>query len=126
MNNFSFIILGLFLSIALNATAQIFIRVSVMNKKLSFNLEIIIEILKSLYIWYGMLCYGISIFLWIYVLSKIQVSLAYPFQALGYIFGSFLAWYFLDEKLDNLNLVGLIFISVGLIILSIGIYNNER
>lgn len=126
MNNFSFIILGLFLSIALNASAQIFIRMSVMHKKLSFDVEIILETIKSLHIWYGMLCYGISIFLWIYVLSKIQVSLAYPFQALGYIFGSFLAWYFLDEKLNNLNLIGLIFISVGLIILSIGIYNNER
>lgn len=126
MNNYSLIILGLFLSIALNATAQIFIRMSVMKKKLSFDFDIILEIIKSLHIWYGMLCYGISIFLWIYVLSKVQVSLAYPFQALGYIFGSFLAWYFLDEKLNNLNLIGLIFISVGLIILSIGIYNNER
>ena len=126
MNNFSFIILGLFLSIALNASAQVFIRMSVKNKNLSFDVEIILDIIKSLHIWYGMFCYGISIFLWIYVLSKVQVSLAYPFQALGYIFGSFLAWYFLDEKLNNLNLIGLIFISVGLIILSIGIYNNER
>ena len=126
MNNFSLIILVLFLSIALNATAQIFIRMSVMKKKLSFEFDIILEIIKSLHIWYGMLCYGISIFLWIYVLSKVQVSLAYPFQALGYIFGSFLAWYFLGEKLNNLNLIGLFFISVGLIILSIGIYNNER
>ena len=42
----------------------------------------------------------------------------YPFQALGYIFGS-LAWYFLDEKINNINLIGLIFISVGLIILSL-------
>tara|TARA_B100001248_G_C27222851_1_gene381121 strand:+ start:28 stop:408 length:381 start_codon:yes stop_codon:yes gene_type:complete len=126
MNNYSLIILGLFLSIALNATAQIFIRMSVMKKKLSFDFDIILEIIKSIHIWYGMLCYGVSIFLWIYVLSKVQVSLAYPFQALGYIFGSFLAWYFLDEKLNNLNLIGLVFISVGLIILSIGIYNNER
>ena len=126
MSNFSLIIFGLILSISLNASAQIFIRLSVMNKNLGLNLDAVIEVIKSLQIWYGMFCYGISIFLWIYVLSKIQVSLAYPFQALGYIFGSFLAWYFLDEKINNLNLIGLIFISIGLIILSLGMYNSER
>ncbi len=118
--------IGLFLSIALNASAQIFLRTAVMNKKLSFSIEVILELIKSIHIWYGMICYSFSIFLWIFVLSKIQVSLAYPFQALGYILGSFLAWYLLDEKVNNLNLTGLIFISIGLIILSIGIYNNER
>ena len=97
-----------------------------MNKKIYLNLDMIMEIVKSIHIWYGMFCYGMSIFLWIYVLSKVQVSLAYPFQALGYIFGSFLAWYFLDEKLTNLNIIGLIFISIGLLFLSIGIYNSER
>merc|ERR1711991_341156 len=125
-SNFSLIMLGLVASIVLNASAQIFIRLSVMNKSLSLNLYTIIEVIKSIQIWYGMFCYGISIFLWIYVLSKVQVSLAYPFQALGYIFGSFLAWYFLDEKINNLNLIGLIFISIGLIILSLGIYNSEK
>lgn len=126
MSNFSLIMLGLVASIVLNASAQIFIRLSVMNKSLSLNLYTIIEVIKSIQIWYGMFCYGISIFLWIYVLSKVQVSLAYPFQALGYIFGSFLAWYFLDEKINNINLTGLFFISVGLIILSLGMYNSEK
>ena len=126
MNSFIFTMIGLCLSIALNASAQIFLRTAVMNKKLNLSLELILELTKSMHIWYGMICYGISIFLWIFVLSKIQVSLAYPFQALGYILGSFLAWYFLDEKVNNLNFMGLIFISIGLIILSIGIYNNER
>ena len=126
MSNYIFIILGLLISIALNAAAQIFIRMGAMNKKIYLNLDMIMEIVKSIHIWYGMFCYGMSIFLWIYVLSKVQVSLAYPFQALGYIFGSFLAWYFLDEKLTNLNIIGLIFISIGLLFLSIGIYNSER
>ena len=126
MTNFSIILIGLILSITLNACAQLFIRAGVMNKKIDLNLDIIFEIIKSLPVWYGMICYAISIFLWIYVLSKIQVSLAYPFQALGYILGSFLAWYILDEKINNINLLGLFFIFVGIIILSVGIYINER
>ena len=126
MTNFGIILTGLILSITLNACAQLFIRAGVKNKEISFNLDIIFEIIKSMPVWYGMTCYAISIFLWIYVLSKIQVSLAYPFQALGYILGSFLAWYILDEKINNTNLLGLFFIFVGIIILSVGIYNNER
>ena len=62
-----------------------FLRMGAMNKKIYLNLDMIMEIVKSIHIWYGMFCYGMSIFLWIYVLSKVQVSLAYPFQALGYI-----------------------------------------
>ena len=126
MNNFTFIIFGLILSIGLNASAQVFLRNGVKNKILSFNFDVLLEIVKSVQVWYGMVCYAVSIFLWIFVLSKIQVSLAYPFQALGYILGSILAWYFLDEKLNNLNILGLFFISLGLLILSIGIYNDGK
>ena len=126
MNNFTFIIFGLILSIGLNASAQVFLRNGVKNKNLVLSFDVFLEIAKSLHVWYGMVCYAVSIFLWIFVLSKIQVSLAYPFQAFGYILGSILAWYFLDEKLNNLNILGLFFISIGLLILSIGIYNNGK
>ena len=46
------------------------------------------QVLTSLPFWAGMACYAVSIVVWLFVLSRLQVSLAYPFQAAGYILGS--------------------------------------
>lgn len=124
MNNFYLIITGLIFSVSLNASAQVFIRKAVVDKELYFSLITFFNLFFSPSMWYGMICYIISIFLWIIVLSKIQVSLAYPFQAIGYIFGSLLAWYFLGERISVLNSLGLIIIFIGIMILSLGVYRN--
>ena len=124
MNNFYLIITGLIFSVSLNACAQVFIRKAVVDKELYFSLITFFNLFFSPSMWYGMICYIISIFLWIIVLSKIQVSLAYPFQAIGYIFGSLLAWYFLGERISVLNSLGLIIIFIGIMILSLGVYRN--
>ena len=52
--------------------------------------------------------------------------LGLSFSSIWVYLGTILAWYFLDEKLNNLNILGLFFISIGLLILSIGIYNNGK
>ncbi|MDC1280652.1 EamA family transporter [bacterium] len=126
MTNFVLLISMLLISVGLNATAQIFLRLGVMGKDLTVSINSILLILLSMNVWYGIFCYMMSIFLWLFVLSKTQVSLAYPFQAIGYAFGTFLAWYFLNEKITSINILGLIVIVLGILILSIGIYSNEK
>ena len=126
MNSFLLTILGLVCSIALNAIAQVFLRSGAVELTVKPNFIFFLELIKSVHIWYGMMCYAISILLWIMVLSKVQVSLAYPFQGLGYIFGTLLAWFFLNERISILNITGLFIILLGIIVLSIGIYNNEQ
>ncbi len=66
----------------------------------------------------GFICYGISIVIWLWVLSKVEVSFAYPFQALGYILVTILAWMIFNEQINILRIMALIFISIGLIILA--------
>ena len=126
MTNFVLLISMLLISVGLNATAQIFLRLGVMGKDLTVSINSILLILLSMNVWYGIFCYMMSIFLWLFVLSKTQVSLAYPFQAIDYTFGTFLAWYFLNEKITSINILGLIVIVLGILILSIGIYSNEK
>jgi multidrug transporter EmrE-like cation transporter len=52
------------------------------------------------------------------VLSKVDVSLAYPFQALGYIIVTILAWLIFQENISFTRIIALIFITIGLIILA--------
>lgn len=77
--------------------------------------------MSSLWFWAGMACYAVSIVIWLYVLSRLQVSLAYPFQAASYILGSVIAWVFLGEVVKPINMLGLVLIFFGLLCLSLGI-----
>ena len=69
----------------------------------------------------GLTCYAVSIVVWLYVLSRLQVSPAYPFQAAGYILGAVLAWMFLGEEIRPLNTLGLVLICLGLVCHSLGV-----
>ena len=90
-------------SVLLNALAQIFLKFGMMqitplNHKNNL-IETSSKIIFNPYIFSGLTSYGISIILWLWVLSKVEVSLAYPFQALGYILVTILAWLLFQEQM---------------------------
>ncbi|HIG09475.1 MAG TPA: 4-amino-4-deoxy-L-arabinose transferase [Alphaproteobacteria bacterium] len=118
ISNFIFIIS----SVLLNALAQILLKAGMKqfgNIDLKNNIiNTSISIALNPYIITGFISYGISILLWLWVLSKVDVSLAYPFQALGYIVVTILAWLIFQENISFTRIMALIFISIGLIILA--------
>ncbi len=66
----------------------------------------------------GLLCYAFSFILWFYVLSKMELSKAYPLVSLGYIFTLFIGYLFLNEPITYTKVVGIIIIILGVIILT--------
>ena len=118
ISNFIFIIS----SVLLNALAQILLKAGMKqfgNIDLKNNIiNTSISIALNPYIITGFISYGISIILWLWVLSKVDVSLAYPFQALGYIVVTILAWLIFQENISFTRIMALIFITIGLIILA--------
>ena len=109
-------------SVLLNALAQILLKAGMKqfgNIELKNNIiNTSVSIALNPYIITGFISYGISIILWLWVLSKVDVSLAYPFQALGYIVVTILAWLIFQEDITLTRIIALIFISIGLIILA--------
>ena len=109
-------------SVLLNALAQILLKAGMKqfgNIELKNNIiNTSISIALNPYIITGFISYGVSIILWLWVLSKVDVSLAYPFQALGYIVVTILAWLIFQEDITLTRIIALIFISIGLIILA--------
>jgi multidrug transporter EmrE-like cation transporter len=118
LTNLIFIISSVFL----NALAQILLKAGMKNfNNIDIKNNIIqtsISISLNPYIICGFISYGISIILWLWVLSKVDVSLAYPFQALGYIIVTILAWFIFQENINFTRIIALIFITLGLIILA--------
>ena len=72
----------------------------------------------NLWLWVGLICYAISVVVWILALSRVDVSIAYPMLSIGYIVNAVAAWHLFDEPMNLGKVVGIGIIIVGVYILA--------
>ena len=80
------------------------------------------SLIGNVYVLSGAILYGISFILWLYVLSNVRLSYAYPFISLSYPLVIFLSNALLGEPFSKGTWIGVILISIGVCI--IGFYAN--
>lgn len=119
MNNITLILLSVFL----NALAQITMKKGMMSiGEINHNFKdffiLIPSMITNIYIWLTFFCYIFSIFLWMIVLSKVEVSYAYPFLSVGYIILLFAGHFIFNENITITRIAGVIVISIGVILIS--------
>ena len=105
-----------FLSVALNAVAQIFLKRYALFAE-GFGGSKIGLILNSNLILAGF-CYAASIVTWISALKTVRLSAAYPVQSLGYVIVAILSFYIFREKINVQYMTGLLIIVLGVVVLS--------
>ena len=66
----------------------------------------------------GIFIYAAAIFFWIYVLSKVELSFAYPFMALTYVLVIIASGVILKENIPALRWIGVIVICFGVLLVS--------
>ena len=66
----------------------------------------------------GLAIYGLATLVWVVVLSKVDLSLAYPFVSLGFVAVLFLSVTFLGETLTPLRLAGSLIIAIGCVMVA--------
>jgi len=66
----------------------------------------------------GFALYGLSSLLWMLVLSRVQLSWAYPMIAVSYIVVVFLSWLVLKEHVSALRIGGLALICAGVVLVA--------
>ena len=106
-------IILILVSVLLNCTAQLCIRKGMLlvgETGMSNMITNIGAMITNLWLWGAMICYALSIFLWMAVLSKVEVSFAYPFLSVGY--------YFFGEALSVIRIVGIVIICIGVYLIS--------
>ena len=64
---------------------------------------------------FGLICFGVSLILWIVILSRTDVSYAYPFVALGICLTILAGWFFFNESLSMLRIIGVVIVVAGVI-----------
>lgn len=70
---------------------------------------------------FGIFFYGINVLLFAKALDELPVSIAYPvLSVLSFVFLSLVSTLFLSEKLNSIQLFGLLFSIIGLVLLTRG------
>jgi drug/metabolite transporter (DMT)-like permease len=63
----------------------------------------------------GVAFYAISAVIWIIILSKVDLSFAYPMLSIGYVLVLIISWAFLGESINVIKVLGIIFICLGIV-----------
>ena len=109
--------------VLLNAVAQLALKASVndtgiINLDMQSLLSSAGSLATNLWLWLGLICYAISVVVWILALSRVDVSIAYPMLSIGYIVNAIAAWHLFDEPMNLGKVVGIGIIIVGVYILA--------
>ena len=70
------------------------------------------------YIVGGVVCYVVSLVIWLMALSRVEVSMAYPMLSIGYVVNAVAAYYLFGESVTALRLAGIGFIIVGVFLVA--------
>ncbi|MBA7681563.1 EamA family transporter [bacterium] len=76
------------------------------------------KIFLSPFVISGSLVYFLSGFIWLYALSKVNLSFAYPFLALSYILILLASQWFLGENVSFLRWIGVLVICLGVFLVA--------
>jgi len=77
-----------------------------------------LSILGNPLAWFACAIYALAMALWILVLQRVPLSIAYPFAALGFVIVPIAGWYFFDEPLDLRYAAGAALIVVGIVLVA--------
>jgi len=104
-------------SMILGAVGQLFIKKGLNYLGgLDFSSGILATYLKiflSPFVITGIGIYFVGVFFWLYGLSKVELSFAFPFVSVSYVLVFLLSWFFLGESIPLLRWIGLATICCG-------------
>ena len=75
--------------------------------------------MSSVFLWLGLFSVMLAFIVWSTILSKIDLSLAVPLASLSYILVPIVSVVWLHETISPLRWAGILFIVVGIVLLSI-------
>ena len=106
-------------------SGQFLWKIGMMKQEPSFSsIGEIIKLLFSPYILSGLTLYGFATVLWLFILTRVPLSVAYPVQSLAYIFAVFGAYFLFNEPLGWTKIIGVMLIMVGVSLIGFGGQGN--
>lgn len=110
------------ISVFLGAMGQVLVKYGAVNLELNFTIKYLLpsifNILKNMPVMLGIISYGLSFLLWIKVLSKVELSYAYPMVSLGYVITMMFSYFVFKENISLIRILGVVFIILGVVLVS--------
>jgi multidrug transporter EmrE-like cation transporter len=110
--------------VTLSAVSQLVMKIGMSSSPvqsalaLGSRLETAWAVATNIHVILGLGMYVLGAGMWLLVLSKADISLAYPFVGLGFILTMLLGWLFLDESVGIARLTGTLLIAIGAILVA--------
>lgn len=120
-----FDLLAIFVSISLAVVGQLLLKIGMLRmSRFSLNISTIVQqytrILLNPFIIAGIIGFALSMLVWLYVLSRLELSVAYPFVALNYVLILFASHFLLKETITPVKIMGVAVIVIGVYLISRG------
>ena len=117
------IFLAIFLNDTVDALAQVLMKKGIVGGAVaSWNLHDLVFFVTqnavSPLVIAGVILYALNFFLWIIILTKIDLSLAVPLGSTTYALIPFSAVVFLHEKISMMGIAGILCVILGILVLS--------
>ncbi len=105
-------------AVTLSACAQLALKLGAVNYQMQSALqtgimEALIAAALSPLIWLGLVIYGLSMAMWIWILSRVDLSVAYPFVGISFLITMVFGMFLLDENVTPLRIMGTVLIMAG-------------
>ena len=106
-----------------NAAAQVMLKQGMLSLgPLSFTADTFIarifQVVFNPWVFAGLATFVISMVSHLYVLSKVELSFAYPFLSLAYVAVAIFAYFVFHEDLNAWRIAGIAFICVGTVLIA--------
>lgn len=75
------------------------------------------QALTSVWLWLALLCLGSGLLLWLLVLQRMDVGIAYPMLALNFVLITLIGRYGFKEAVDRRHWLGVAMILLGVVLL---------
>lgn len=72
------------------------------------------SIFTNLYIFFGLVCYGLSFLSWLLVLSKLRLAQVYPATSLIYVLVILGSYFIFKEPISVYQVIGMVLVLAGL------------
>ncbi len=107
------------LSTVFTVAGQLFFRKGMLDiGEISFSLQSLWKTLggtvSNIYVISGFILFALGAIWWLVILSKAEVSYAYPIGSLGYVLLLFASWLFLGESIPLSRWIGVLLICLGI------------
>ena len=83
-------------------------------------LEKLTQAFLNPYILSGIAIYGFTTLIWLIILSRVKLSIAYPMLSFGYVLSILFSWLLFKESIPKVRIIGALVICIGVYLVAQG------